>query len=138
MSAKFSFEVDPARDLVRIRMRGFFEHDDLHAFLEARRRAHLALDCPPNMHVTLNDLRDMKIQAQEIVDAFRAMLSAPHFRSRRLAFVVGSTLAKAQVMRALLGREARCFDDLASAEAWLFADEEEEERAPVRARRAAG
>jgi hypothetical protein len=48
------------------------------------------------------------------------MLAAPDYRSRRLAFIVGPTLARTQVMRALDRREARCFEDSWSAEAWLL------------------
>lgn len=102
-------------------MAGLFTRDDIAAFLEARRRAHAELDCAPNQHMTLNDLRGMKIQPQEAVAAFRLMLSDPAYRSRRLAFVVGRTLARSQLERALNDRDhVRCFDDVADAEAWLL------------------
>src|SRR5437764_10656607 len=126
MTATFSFEVDPERDLVRIRMGGFFRPTDIAAFLEARRVAHQALRCAPNAHLTVNDIREMSIQSHDVVDAFQAMLAAPEYRSRRLAFVVGYTLARAQVIRALESRQARWFEDPAEAEAWLLAEEEEE------------
>jgi hypothetical protein len=120
MTARFSFQVDPARDLVRIKMGGLFTPEDIAAFAEARRQAHCKLRCPANAHVTLNDLRELKIQAQEVVSAFRDMLAAPDYRSRRLAFVCGPTLARNQLTRALATRDARCFDDPVSAEAWLL------------------
>src|SRR3954468_10694924 len=101
MTTSFYFEVDPERDLVRIRMSGFFRPADIAEFLEARRVAHQALRCAPNAHLTINDIRGMSIQSQDVVDAFQAMLAAPDYRSRRLAFVVGYTLARAQVIRAL-------------------------------------
>ena len=63
----------------------------------------------------------MKIQSQEAVAEFRYMLSDPDYRSRRLAFVAGRTLARSQLLRALNGREdVRCFGDEAEAEGWLF------------------
>lgn len=120
MSATFSIHVDPLRDLVRIRMSGFFTIADIEDFLVAREQAHEALRCGPNQHVTLNDVSEMKIQSQEIVAAFQAMLAAPAYRSRRLAFVTGSTLARGQLLRAAVGREVRCFDDVPSAEDWLL------------------
>jgi hypothetical protein len=126
MSAHFTIDVDPARDLVRIAMSGLFETADIESFLEARRQAHARLVCPPNCHVTLYDLRDMKIQPQDSVAAFRQMLSDPQYRSRRLAFVVAPTLAKMQLLRAIGGRDARFFEHPAEAEAWLFAHDEEE------------
>ena len=128
MTASYSFEVDPERDLVRIRMGGFFRHADIAGFLEARRLAHQQLRCAPNAHVTVNDIREMSIQSQDIVDAFQEMLAASEYRSRRLAFVVGYTLARAQAIRALESRSARWFETPGQAEAWLLADEEEAPR----------
>jgi hypothetical protein len=124
MNKHFSFKVDPARDLVRITMAGLFTLKDIAAFAEARRQAHDKLSCPANAHLTLNDLRELKIQPQDVVAAFREMLAAPYYRSRRLAFVVGPTLARNQLTRALANRDARCFDDPISAEAWLLRADE--------------
>jgi hypothetical protein len=124
MAALFSFDVDSDRDLVRIGMSGFFTPSDIEAFLEARRAAHAKLSCARNAHVTLNDVRGMKIQSSEAVELFRQMLAAPEYRSRRLAFIVAPTLARMQLERLLDGREARCFEDPAEAEAWLFAKSE--------------
>jgi hypothetical protein len=121
MTAEYSVTADPARNLIRIRMSGFFTSDDIQGFLDARQRAHAELTCPRNAHVTINDLRGMKIQSQEIVEAFREMLAAPGYRSRRLAFVVSPTLARTQLMRAVAGRDVRFFQDSLMAEAWLFA-----------------
>ena len=123
MSERFAIDVDPSRNLVRIRMSGFFSRADIAAFLEARRVAHRRLDCPPNAHVTLNDVREMKIQSGDIVERFRAMLADPEYRSRRLAFVVAPTLARMQLERAAGAREARFFEDMSEAEAWLLEPE---------------
>ncbi len=130
MSAEYSVEADPARDLIRIKMGGFFTEEDIRGFLEARRQAHAQLTCRRNAHLTLNDLRDMKIQSQEAVDAFRAMLADPTYRSRRLAFVVSPTLARTQLVRALANRSARCFEHTRAAERWLFAADAERAGAP--------
>jgi len=125
MSAEYSIQVDPSRDLIRIRMSGFFTSSDVDGFIAARAKAHAELTCRRNAHLTINDLREMKIQSQEIVDAFRAMLAAPEYRSRRLAFIVSSTLARSQLSRALGGRDARCFEDAEAAERWLLSGREE-------------
>ncbi len=137
MSADFSITVEPLRDLVRIRMSGFFGLADIDRFLEARRAAHRQLRCGPNAHLTLNDVSAMKIQPQDIVASFQAMLAAPDFRSRRLAFVTGSSLARGQLLRAAHGRHVRCFDDVAGAEAWLLEQDRAIEVEPPR-RSAAG
>ncbi|WP_431469449.1 STAS/SEC14 domain-containing protein [Sphingosinithalassobacter sp. LHW66-3] len=123
MSAHFEIDVDVPRSLVRIVMAGFFEPADLARFVEARRAAHARLLCGRNQHLTMNDLRGMKIQSQEMVDAFRAMLADPAYRSRRLAFVTGPTLARMQLERAVHGRsDVACFSTPDAAQAWLFAD----------------
>jgi hypothetical protein len=123
MSEKFSFRIDRLRGLVRITMQGLFTLDDVAEFVRERSRAHRDLGCEPNMHLTLNDVRGMKIQSQEVVTAFREMLDDPEHRSRRLAFVVAQTLARGQLIRALSRRKARCFEDPASAEAWLLTED---------------
>ncbi|MCD2324566.1 hypothetical protein LQ953_11125 [Sphingomonas sp. IC-56] len=129
MSANFSFHVEPERDLVRITMGGLFGPDDIQGFLAARVLAHAQLVCPRNAHLTLTDLREMKIQPQEMVGAFQGVLGTPEYRSRKLAFVIGRTLARSQLLRALSGRGAYCFDTFAEAEAWLFSESDE---APLR------
>jgi hypothetical protein len=100
MNASFSFEIDRPRDLVRIQMSGLFTATDVAAFVE--------------------------IQTQEIVAEFRLMLSDPAYRSRRLAFVAAPTLARGQLLRALQDRDARCFETIEAAEAWLLAEEADE------------
>lgn len=124
MSEKFHFEIDRARGLVRITMSGFYEPEDVAAFVEARKKAHAELGLAPNAHITLNDLRGMKVQSQETVRAFQAILTAPEYRSRKLAFVVDRNLAAMQLDRTLVARDAQIFTDTASAERYLFAEEE--------------
>ncbi|MEA3048121.1 MAG: hypothetical protein QOJ53_2453 [Sphingomonadales bacterium] len=123
MSARFSFAIDRRLDLVRIVMTGLFEPDDVARFLAARAAAHADLGCAPNRHLTLNDVREMKIQPQQTVAAFHQLLANPAHRSRRLAFVVSPTLVRSQLMRALASRDSRCFGGIAEAEAWLLAQE---------------
>ena len=123
MNDKFSIEADRAHGLVRIRMSGLFTLDDVRDFYETRRRVHAALGLPKNEHLTLNDVRDLKILPQQTLAAFCDMLADPDFHSRRLAFVVGPTLVRGQVVRALDGRtNARCFGEVEEAEAWLLAE----------------
>lgn len=125
MEARFSVQADPSRDLIRIVMSGFFTVADVAAFADARAAAHRKLRCGPNQHRTLNDLRDIKIQSQDIVVAFQQLLASPDYRSRRLAFVVSPTLARSQLCRALSGRDARTFPTVEAAEHWLFLEQSE-------------
>ncbi|MBA3836873.1 MAG: hypothetical protein H2054_02420 [Sphingomonas sp.] len=123
MSANFSFDVDARRNLVLITLGGFFSRADVDAFLAAREVAHARLRCGPNEHVTLADVRAMKIQAQDIVVAWGDVLSGSAYRSRRLAFVQASSLARLQLKRAAAMRDVGYFTSMADAEAWLFEEE---------------
>jgi len=120
MNANFTIDVEPERDLVRITLGGFFTAADVNDFLAVRDKAHHRLTCGPNQHLTLADVREMRIQPQEAVGRFGAMLADPRQRSRKLAFVFASTLARGQLMRAAEGRHARFFTDMDEAKAWLF------------------
>lgn len=122
MSDKFTFTLDRDRGLVRISMHGFWTLRDVAAFFKARREAHAALGLPRNAHLTLNDLRDMKIQQQEVIQAFQQGLAVPGEKARKLAIVIDAAMARAQANRAINASDTRYFTDAESAEAWLFAD----------------
>ena len=124
MTDKFTFTLDRVRGLVRIRMQGFYGLEDVESFFQARRRAHAELGLPLNEHLTLNDLRGMKIQAQDVIQAFQKGLAAPEEKARRLAIVVDAAMARGQANRAISSPDTRYFTDVESAEAWLLADEE--------------
>ena len=126
MHPRFSIEVDRPRDLVMIVLTGLFLPEDMPAFLEARRKAHARLACAPGQHITLTDLRSVKILSQEMVDAWCAHLTDPETRVRRLAFLVAPTLVRSQLMRALADRDprnTRVFQDFAEAKQWLLEDD---------------
>ena len=123
MSDKFTFTLDRPRGLVRISMDGFYGLEDVAAFFDARREALAELGLPRNAHVTLNDLRGMKIQAQEVIQAFQAGLAVPEEKARKLAIVVDAAMARGQANRAINSADTHYFTDVESAEAWLFADE---------------
>lgn len=133
MGAIFKIEADPVTNLVRHYLAGFFEAADVERYVAARDAAHAKLTCGPHAHVTLVDVRDMKIQPQEIVQAFGTVLANPRYRSRKLAFVFSLSLARKQLVRASEGRSARFFTDIEEAEAWLLAAE-----SPVASKGSAG
>lgn len=124
MREKFTFRIDRARGLVRITMRGFYDIQDVAAFFDARRTAHAELGMAPNQHLTLNDLRGMQIQKQDVIQAFQIGLAEASEKARKLAIVVDAAMAKSQASRAIDSADTRYFTDLAQAEAWLLADED--------------
>ncbi|PAX07565.1 STAS/SEC14 domain-containing protein [Sphingomonas lenta] len=120
MDASFSVTADPARDLVRITLSGFLTTELTADFLRARNEAHRQLRCGPNEHATVADIRGLAIQAQDLVTRFQSVLADPAYRSRRLAIVTPSSLARLQAQRAAGNRDARFFGSLEEAEAWAL------------------
>ena len=119
MDAQYEIRADPARGMIRVHMGGFFDQSDVQSFA-ADYRAELRLVAHPGQ-LTLVDIRDMKIQAQDVVAAFGSVMAAPDIRSRKLAFLCGSTLARLQAQRLTDREGVAFFDDAAAAEAWLLA-----------------
>jgi hypothetical protein len=126
MDGTFAIAVDVDRHLVQTRLAGFFDAELLRRYLDARAAAFRQLRCGPNQHLSITDVREMKIQSQDMVAAFADILSDPAYRSRRLAFVVATSLARMQLTRALgdrIGKEVALFMDTDQAERWLFAED---------------
>lgn len=120
MQAQFNITVDAERSLVRMTMSGFFLSEDITRFVVARNEAHQALRCHAHEHLTLVDIREMDIQAQDSVVAFQHVLADPSKASKRLAFVVARSLASMQIKRAADSRVASYFSDINQAEHWLL------------------
>jgi hypothetical protein len=120
MNFHFSVKVETEQSIVRIAMSGFFQPSDVSLFVDARNTEHRQLRCPPNGHLTLVDIRGMKIQSQESVRAFAEILSDPIYASRKIAFVVETSLARMQLKRAAAGRDGGFFDSPKEAEIWLL------------------
>lgn len=120
MDAEFTTIVDRPNGTLRVTLGGFFSHADVAAFVFD---LHLKLDllrCGPNEHLMLCDVRAMKIQTQDIVSVFSTVVGAPRLRSKRLAFVTGSSLSRLQAKRLTHRPGVSFFSDVADAENWLF------------------
>jgi hypothetical protein len=122
MSARFSFHVDPVKSLVQITMEGFFSEQDVAAFSIAQDEAYRRLRCEPNQHVTLVDMRGMRIQARDSVTAFQRRMNNPKIAARKIAFVVAKSLARMQIKRATEGLTSQLFSSDSDARAWLLSD----------------
>jgi len=118
MDAKFNFITDVRHNLVRVEMAGFFCDEDVRRFAADYRSQLTQLNVPG--HLTLVNIRQMKIQPQSVVGAFSSLLASPDVRSRRLAFVCSSTLARLQAQRLTDRDDVRFFEDDAEAEKWLL------------------
>lgn len=125
MAAEFSTDVDHAKGALRVTMSGFFSPDDVAAFVSDVHAKLDQLGSRPNDHLMLCDVRAMKIQAQEIVSLFSTVVGAPRLRSKRLAFVTGSSLSRQQARRLTNRPGVSFFGDVAAAEEWLFDESSE-------------
>lgn len=121
MSADYSIAIDRPRNLLDIRMSGFFHLEDVRRYRDAVQAATAELGGDPGRQRMINDITGMNIQAQDIVAAFADHMTDPRYVARRVAFVVEGTLARKQLERAVGSRDACLFRDRAAAERWLFA-----------------
>jgi hypothetical protein len=117
MDAKFNILTDIRHNLMRVKMSGFFSDDDVQRFSADYRSLLAQLNAPG--HLTLVDIREMKIQPQSVVGAFSSLLASPDVRSRRLAFICSSSLARLQAQRLTDREGVRFFEDEAEAEDWV-------------------
>lgn len=116
---KYSISVDRLAAFVRIKLGGFFALADVQDFAAAQRRAYATLASAKGRHVTLCDVSDCKIQPQDVVEAFRGLLTDRSLMSERMAFVTGMSPAKMQIRRLIARDTCRFFEDVGSAERWL-------------------
>ncbi|WP_294289150.1 hypothetical protein [uncultured Sphingomonas sp.] len=122
MSADFSIRLNRDRNLLDVRLGGFFTLDDVARYRSAITAASRELGGDPGQQIMLCDISDMRIQSQDVVEAFRQNMADPLYARRRVALVVTATLARTQAQRAVGRREARMFTRRADAEAWLFSE----------------
>ncbi|WP_311270269.1 hypothetical protein [Sphingobium sp. WCS2017Hpa-17] len=118
MDATYTVTPDKSRNLARVKMAGFFDQKEVQEFAATYRQVLAHLKAPG--HLTLVDIVGMKIQAQDIVGSFAALLASPDVRSKKLAFVCSSSLSRLQAQRLTDRQGVEFFDRVDDAEAWLF------------------
>lgn len=122
MSGEFSIEIDAPRNLLRVRVWGFFSVEDVARYHAAVDEASMALGGAPSRQMMLCDATEMRIQSQDVVAAFQQVMADPKYRDRRVAFVVASSLARMQVQRVIGERTALLFENDRDALAWLASE----------------
>lgn len=125
MTGTYQLGTDPAHGLLRIKLAGFFDRETLERFAAEKAVAIASLGRAPNQHVTLCELIDCKLQAQDVVGAFARLIADPRSRARKLALVTDSPLGRMQLRR-IIGDHARIFDTRVEAERWLVSGEAQE------------
>ena len=120
LGEKYAITIDPLSAFVRIKLGGFFALSDVQEFAAALARAYARLASGRGHHLTLCDVSECKIQPQEVVEAFRGLLTDRSLMSERLAFVTGGSPAKMQIRRLIARDTCRFFEQADAAERWLL------------------
>jgi len=118
----FSIVTDPARTLIRVTMRGFWDAAAIEAYdVEIRKAAQQmsAAGCRPGDLVALVDTRELSTQSQDLLAVYKEQFGGADRQPRRLATIVSSALLKRQVERLAMPNQ-RLFQDEQAAMRWLF------------------
>ena len=114
MTRAISLSVDPDHRLLRFRLAGFLTVEDARNVSAQKLKAITDLGGDPTDHVSLVDVSQCTIQAQDVAALFTQIIANPQYRARRAAFLVHPTsLSKMQVRRMLQGSggSARLFEN---------------------------
>jgi len=125
-SVSHRLHVDRARKLIDLRIKGLIAPEDAAWIGEELRAGILSLGEAVGQHATLYDVREVPVVPPATVDLLKRTFDSPQVRAlwaRKVAFVVGTTLARLQVQRL---REVRpdmgIFEDREEAIGWLLAE----------------
>jgi len=120
-SASYAIDVQPW-GFLRFKLTGFFDAETFARFVNDRQAAFARLTCAPNAHLTLVDLSECQLQPQLLATAFERIMADPATRSRRMAFVFGTSPTRMQVRRIVGKRDdVGLFAEEAAAMEWLTA-----------------
>ena len=120
LTASFSVRVDAPHDLIHYIVAGFFDAGGVDSVRAAQAEAERQLTCDVGRHVTLLDISGCRIQSRDTMARFADMLTDPCHRGRALAVVVGGSLARSQIARAVGDREVSYFATAIGARTWLL------------------
>lgn len=119
----YSIETDPARRLMTLIMRGYWEQPTFDEFSAEYSQKIRAMHACGKLDFAMIDGREFAVQARQISDQFRDLIAAHSpYMARRTATVVPTQLNKLQAERTGEAIDACYFTDMDEAKAWLFAD----------------
>ena len=118
--AQHAISVDPARNLVILRLAGFLTPEDVQRIAAEEQAAVRTLGVPSGVHNFLIDTRALDTQAGEIVDLVQHMTDSVPLKPRRLAIIARYGINKIQARRMIADREIGLFDTEDEALAYLL------------------
>jgi hypothetical protein len=118
----FEVQTHRADRLIFLRMSGVLALDEAHACAAAKEAAVESLG-PPYVHSTLLDIRDLRLQPQEIFAIFENFVITTKHKSRKIAILAGEGTGRMQFRRvaerAPLRGDMRFFTSIDEARVWL-------------------
>jgi hypothetical protein len=115
-------EAEPLRKLVRARMSGLLTIAEVQAFGEAEQAAARAMGLGSGEFLLLVDTAGDTVQTQEVMLAFRDLMTNSPLKAGRIAVVRAGALTGMQSRRFSDIRSSyEVFSNVRDAEAWLFA-----------------
>ena len=110
---------DPIHPLVRIHLSGFFDSAEVARFWREEQEVARAVLAQHGLYDLLIETPGGGPQGQEVLDAFRRIVTESPVKARRIAIVSGSTLLRMQIRRVFVSDTFQVFATTAEAEAWL-------------------
>ena len=127
----FELETNQTDRTIFLRMSGVMSIEEAHACAAAKEAAVERLG-PPYDHSTLVDIRDLRLQSQEVFAIFTNFVASTTHKSRKIAIVGGEGTARMQFRRvaerAPLRDDMRFFTAVDEARDWLLGDAEKDMR----------
>ena len=122
----YEYETNHEDRIITLRMGGVMSIEEAHACAAAKEAEVERLGPPYDAHSTLVDIRDLRVQPQEILAIFTNFVAATKHKSRRIAIVGGEGTARMQFRRiaerAPLRAGMRFFTDPREALDWIEQD----------------
>lgn len=119
----FEIETSPSDRIIYLRMIDSFTMEGARACAAAKEAAVDSLGPPYDDHSTLVDVRELRIQAQDIFAIFTSFVANTTHKSRRIAIVGGEGTARMQFRRVAerepLRDDMRFFTNVGEARDWL-------------------
>ena len=119
----FEIETSQADRIISVRMIGSFTMEEARACAAAKEEAVQGLGPPFDAHSSLVDVRDLRIQTQDIFAIFTSFVANTRHKSRRIAIVGGEGTARMQFRRVAerepLRDNMRFFTAVGEAREWL-------------------
>lgn len=117
----YQITVDPDRKLVTMSFDPLFWDDGVSTcFVRDCIGAVASLACDPTQLLILVDLRHAVLQSKDVYDRMLGLIAAA--TARRIALVAAAPLARMQTKRLQVRDNVVMFEDLSTAEDWLFGD----------------